>query len=351
MQRPGLTPSRLGLSLGVSLFAVIVVLIISPGIGSLPIGVAQAWRHWSKPDSDIHRIAFDLRLPRAMTALVVGTTLSICGAVFQTLFRNVLATPYTLGIATGGSLGALLSLKLGVTLSILGLPAISWCAMLGSGSVVAMVLILAGATYRLSGNALVLAGVTIGLFCGSLMMFVTYLADVRETFAIVHWMMGSLESFGYGSLVSIIGPVALAWIMLVAAAPALNQFAMGEEIAASRGVRTGRMQVVTIGLASMATACVVSIAGPIGFVGLVVPHSVRLIMGYDHRLLLPLAGVWGGVFLVGCDWLSHLIPSWYAAWTGGFRESSSLPIGVMTSVIGAPVFLILLAKNRRGRKA
>ncbi len=350
MNHSTLTTSRFVIWVTISGIAALLVLAVSPGIGSQPIGVVDAWRHWGVPESTTHYIAFQLRLPRAVTAMVAGATLALCGAVFQSLFRNVLATPYTLGVASGGSLGHLIGMKLGFVGVYLGLGATSWCALAGSAIVVALVFMLAGTTFRLAGNALVLAGVTIGLFCGAMMMFVTYIADVHETFTVVRWMMGSLEGVGYGAVTPIAGPLILAWIVLMYHAKALNQFDLGHDIAASRGVPVRSLLLVTIAFASLATACVVSTCGPIGFVGLLVPHIVRLGLGRDHRLLLPIAGLWGGVFLVVCDWLTRLAPLWYASITGRHVGASTLPIGVMTSVIGAPVFLVLLSRANSGRR-
>ncbi len=349
MKYSGFSVRRFAVYVAGSLVAAAVVLFVSPGVGSQPIDVFEAWRHWLDVGSGVHTIAFSLRLPRAVTAMVAGMTLALCGGVFQSLFRNVLATPYTLGVASGGALGAVISLKLGLSASILGLSSQSWCALAGSAAVVALVFLLAGTAYRISGNALVLAGVTIGLFCGSLIMFVTYIADVRETFFAVRWMMGSLETHGYGQLTPLLPPLLVSWLVLLGSARALNQFDLGDEIAASRGVRLLTLQLTCIGFASIATACVVSICGPVGFVGLIIPHVCRLVLGRDHRLLLPVAAIWGGVFLVVCDWLARLAPIWYGSLMGREASASALPIGVMTSLIGAPVFLVLLARSRRGR--
>ncbi|NOT02503.1 MAG: iron ABC transporter permease [Phycisphaerales bacterium] len=332
---------------GIAAVAVAIVVIVSPGIGTQPISVIEAWRHWPDDSSAVHHIAFDLRLPRAVTALVAGATLALAGGVFQTLFRNPLATPYTLGIASAGSLGALIGLKMGLAGTLLGLPQYSWCALLTSAMVVGLIFLLAGTTYRLSGNALVLAGVTIGLFCGAMMMFVTYVSDVRETFAIVRWMMGSLEKYGYGEITGIIGPLIVSWTVLIACAGRLNQFEMGDELAASRGVNLFRLHLATIGFASLATACIVSVCGPIGFVGLIVPHAARLVIGRDHRVLLPAVALWGAVFLVVCDWFSVLAPVWAGRWTGMESTAAPLPIGVVTALVGAPLFLVLLGRSRR----
>lgn len=338
------TVSRFVIHVGIAAAALLLVVVVSPGIGSGEMGVLDAWRSRGDENSVAYFIAFKLRLPQTIKALVAGFTLSLAGAVFQTLFRNVLATPYTLGIASGGSLGALIAVKLGLDGLLLGLPQSSWCAMAGCGLVVALVFLMAG--YRLSGNALVLGGVTIGFFCSAMMMFVTYLADVRETFFVIRWMMGSLESVGNDQVLRALAPLAASWGVLLWCSRSLNQFAMGDDIAASRGVRPATLQAVCIVFASLGTACVVSLCGPIGFVGLIVPQAVRLLIGRDHRILLPAAAMWGGTFLVVCDWLTRLLPGWYGALLGTNVTASPLPIGVMTSIVGAPVFLLLL---RRGR--
>jgi len=349
MSRTGLTPKRFTSHVLLAAAVLLVVLAVSPGVGTQPIGVIDAWRAilGGDRDSQAYLIAFDLRLPRALIAATAGLTLALCGAVFQTLFRNVLATPYTLGVASGGSLGAVIGIKLGLTTIFLGMPPVSWCALAGALGVVLLLFVLAGATCRISGNALVLAGVTIGLFCGSMIMFVTYIADVRELFFAVRWTMGNLEAHGYRSLGGVIVPLIVCWTVLISRARPLNQFELGEELAASRGVHPVGLQIVCILFASVAVACVISICGPIGFVGLIVPHLVRLIVGRDHRLLLPTAAVWGGTFLVVCDWLAQRIPVWYGQWTGQEFTGASLPIGVMTSLLGGPAFIVLLVRNRR----
>jgi cobalamin transport system permease protein len=352
--------SRFAMHVGAGAAVLAAALAISPGIGTQPIGVVEAWQAWfasasgddaGRSASGVYVIAFQLRLPRAVTAMIAGATLSLCGAVMQTLFRNVLATPYTLGIASGGALGAAIAVKLGLDQVVWGLPGDSWCALIGCAAVVAMVLLLSGTTFRLSGNSLILAGVTIGFFCSAMMMFVTYLADIRQTFGIVRWMMGSLETHGYDEMKRVLGPIALATAVIYYGAPALNQLEAGDEVAASRGVRVAALQFIVIGAASLATACVVSSCGPIGFVGLIVPQAARLIVGRDHRLLIPVVMLWGGIFLVVCDWLTRLTPRWYGLVFGGTVTAAPLPIGVMTSVIGAPVFLWLLSRRRSPRKS
>ncbi len=350
-----LTPRRYFVCLGACGFLLLLVLFLSPTVGGHGKtgdgrGLASLWHAYyftDGEDSAEYTIAFKLRLPRAMLAATVGITLAICGAVFQSLFRNPLATPYTLGIASGGSLGAMVAIKCGIAYSLAGISGVSVCAFGGSLVVILVLFLFARGTRRLSTSALLLAGVTMGLFCSAMMMLITYLASARETFAIVRWMMGSLDTVGDVKLTSSLPLIVPAWLILLASARALNQYALGRELAAARGVNVPRLQAVCILSASLATAAIVAVCGPIGFVGLVVPHGVALIVGRDCRILLPSAALIGGVFLVVCDWLSYRAMAWVGSFTGRELGSTVLPIGVVTAVVGVPIFLILLHRRIR----
>ncbi len=347
-----LTKRRYVACIGACLVLLLLVLALSPGIGSTSgsFGFFDAWRAYFHHDDDptavdAYWIAFHLRFPRTLLAVQVGITLALCGAVFQTLFRNPLATPYTLGIASGGSLGALVAIKFGVTACVLGVSGITLSAFLGALTVIAVVFSFTRGTRRLSTNELLLAGVTMGLFCSAMMMLLTYLSDVRETFTIVRWMMGSLDTVRTDKATSMLPLTIPAWVVLLCSARMLNQYALGEELAAARGVNVARLQAVCILFASLATAAVVSVCGPIGFVGLVIPHITALLIGRDCRILLPAAALLGGVFLAVCDWLSQLAMTWAGALSGQDLGSTILPIGVVTAVVGVPVFLILLHRR------
>lgn len=346
-----LTRARYVGVLGLCALLVIIVVILSPGIGSRSdlVGLVDAWRAMMDPGADAaaHSIAFELRLPRTLRALQVGITLALCGAVFQTLFRNPLATPYTLGIASGGALGALVGMKLGFAFAFLGVSAVSLCAFVGSLAVIGAVYLFARNARRLTASELLLAGVTMGLFCSALMLLLTYLLDVQETFWMVRWMMGSLTAVGGTEAASGLVILVPCWIVLVACGRPLNQYMLGDEVATSRGVHVGRLQVVCILFASLATAVVVAACGPIGFVGLVVPQMVGLGVGRDCRILLPASGLLGGVFLAGCDWASQVAFVVAGAATGRDLGSTSLPIGVMTAIVGVPMFLVLLRRRAR----
>ncbi|MEK6644393.1 MAG: iron ABC transporter permease [Planctomycetota bacterium] len=344
-----LTPARYIGTLAVCLALIAVVLILSPGIGSQyqTVGWRDAWRAYFSGDhsSTSYWIAFRHRLPRTVLALQAGITLSLCGAVFQTLFRNALATPYTLGISSGGSLGALIAIRAGFEVVVFGISSVSLCAFGGAMAVVAIVFLFTRGTRRLTTNELLLAGVTMGLFCSAMMMLVTYLSNARQTFEIIAWMMGSLDPIGNMGA-SLSWPLLVpAWAVLVLSARALNQYVLGEELAATRGVNVAALQMVCILFASLATAVVVAFCGPIGFVGLVVPHLAALIVGRDCRLLLPSCAMLGGVFLAVCDWLSQLTMVWAGWLTGRELGGIVLPIGVVTAVLGVPIFLVLLHRR------
>jgi len=292
-------------------------------------------------------IGFMQRMPRTWLALQVGATLALCGATFQVLFRNVLATPYTLGVASGGSLGALLAIRLGWTLSLGGVSAVSLAAFVGALGVVALVVFLARSSRGLTSNELLLAGVTLGLFCSAMMMLVTAVSDERATFAVIRWMMGSLDPLARLPGVMLLPLVLPAWVVLVGLSSALNQYRLGDELAAARGVRVAAVQGVCVLVCTLAVSAVVAHCGPIGFVGLVVPNAVALLWGSDCRLLLPVSGLAGGAFLIVCDWMSQLCMSLTGWATGRHLGSATLPIGVVTAIVGVPVFIALLRLRLR----
>ncbi|NOX57992.1 MAG: iron ABC transporter permease, partial [Planctomycetes bacterium] len=178
--------------------ALIAMLLISPGIGTQDVGILDAWRALGsdQPDSIEYAIAWRLRFPRTLKALIAGSVLALCGAVFQTLFRNPLATPYTVGIASGASLGALICYKLHWVTTIVGISSVSIGAFGGAICVLLVVLMLARSAARITGNTLLLAGVAIGFFCSGMMMFITSLADISETHQTVRWLMGTLDTYG-----------------------------------------------------------------------------------------------------------------------------------------------------------
>ena len=216
---------------------------------------------------------------------------------------------------------------------------------------VGAVLLLARGGKRLTSNELLLAGVTMGLFCSAMMMLVTVISDERQTFRMVRWMMGSLDSISTAKGVLLWPLVLPAWVVLLAAGRALNQYRLGDELATTRGVNVPALQALCVLVCTLATAGVVATCGPIGFVGLVVPHMVVLLVGADCRLLLPASGLMGAAFLIVCDWGAQLAMRGAGSVTGRELGSATLPIGVVTAIVGVPVFLLLLSRRTRQARA
>lgn len=366
------------LRIGACLAGLLLLLLLSPGIGteSESFGWWDAWRALlgieipaeelvGRPYVDLDQdgridedevagfaaqaryVGFSLRFSRTLVALQVGTTLALCGATFQVLFRNPLAEPYTLGIASGGSLGAMIAIRLGWIVSVAGISSVAIAAFGGAMLVASAVFLVARGSRRLTTNELVLAGVALGLFCSAMMMFVTAVSSERAVFAAIRWMMGSLDPMTPIQGATMLPLIVPAWIILILNARALNQYRLGDELAAARGVNVARLQGVCVLASTLATAAVVAKCGPIGFVGLVVPHIVASLVGYDCRILLPASALVGGSFLILCDWAAQLSMR-FAGWaTNRQLGSATLPIGVVTAMVGVPIFLVLLRTRRR----
>lgn len=281
-------------------------------------------------------IVLHLRLPRVLLALVVGGTLALGGAVLQGLFRNPMADPGIIGVSSGGALGAVAAITFGLVLQYPWvLPLFAFLG--ASGATLAI--------YRLSTHhgrtpvaTLLLAGLAVGAFLTALSSFLLTLAQnifvLRE---MLFWLMGGLDGRGWKHLLLASGPVLLGSLGLLLFARDLNVLAAsGEEGAKSLGVDIHRLKRWLLGLTALITGAVVSVSGIIGFVGLIVPHAVRLLAGPDHRLLLPASFLGGAIFLVWIDLLTRT-----------FAPTEELRLGVVTAAVGAPFFLFLLQQHRR----
>ncbi len=310
--------------------------LLSPLIGSTPISLARAFdRTIPFEDNTDAQIFFIARLPRTLAGALVGSMLATAGVVFQGLLRNPLATPFTLGVSAGAALGTMLAITFGWSLTFIGLPAAPVASFAGSLLAVGIVYALASARHRgLSTNVLLLAGVTMNAFFSALILFVQYFADFAETFRILRWLMGDLDVSSYGPLLtalplSVVALGVFAWL-----ARPLNLLNLGADAAESRGLDVTRAQRLAFFSASMATGAAVSVGGPVGFVGIIVPHLVRLLVGADHRIVLPASALFGAAFLIGCDAIARTVLS-----------PLELPVGVVTALIGGPFFLWLLVKR------
>ena len=278
-------------------------------------------------------IVWELRLPRTLLAAVCGAGLAVCGAVLQALLRNPLADPYVLGISSGASTGAVLVLVLGVGAGSVGLGVGAF-----TGAVVAFVLVLALA--RLAGGTtdrLVLAGVAgTQLFAAVTSFVVISSADARQTRGVLFWLLGSLSGAGWGDVTLCAAVLAAGLLGCAGLALSLDAFAFGTDAAAALGVPVGVVRAVLLTITALLTAVLVSAAGAIGFVGLVLPHAARALVGPVHRRLLPTSALVGAVFLVWVDTLGRTL-----------LEPREIPVGVMTALIGVPAFALVLW--RRGR--
>jgi len=309
----------------------------APLIGSTRISLARAFDS-AVPFADNvdAQIFFIARLPRVIAGAVVGACLAAAGVVLQALLRNPLATPFTLGVSAGAALGAVLAISLKLQLSLWGVSAVTGASLVGSIGAVAIVYALARARHRgFSTNVLLLAGVTLNSFFSAVILFVQYLSNPAETLQTLRWLMGDLGVASYTPIVAALPLAALAFVAFAWLPRALNLLSLDVDAAASRGVNVVRVQQVAFFSSSMATGAAVALGGPIGFVGIIVPHLIRLIVGSDHRVVLPISALAGAAFLVACDVVARTA-----------MAPVELPVGIITAIIGGPFFLWLLIRKR-----
>jgi len=311
-------------------------IITAPLVGPTSISLRRVF-DWSIPyaDNTDAQIFFVARLPRTLSGAMVGALFAAAGVVFQGLLRNPLATPFTLGVSTGAALGAILALTFGWSIAVLGISAVPLAAFVGSLAAVGVVYALAQARHRgLSTTVLLLAGVTMNAFFSAMILFVQYFASFADIGRTLRWLMGNLDVSSYEPLLVSLPGFVIAFAVFAWLARPLNLLSLGPDSAESRGLDVARAQRAAFLSASLATGAAVSIGGPIGFVGIIIPHLVRLLVGPDHRLVLPAAALFGAAFLVGCDLIARTI-----------LAPIELPVGIITALIGGPFFLWLLIRR------
>jgi len=311
--------------------------LLAPLVGSTPIRLTAVFdRSIPFADNVDAQIFFVARLPRVLAAALVGSGLALAGVVFQALLRNPLASPDTLGVSAGAALGAVLAITFNADFSLLGISAIPLATLAGSLGALAIVYGLSAARRRgASSMVLLLAGVTLTTLLGALTTFVRYLADFTQTLQTVRWLMGSLDVGSYGPIGAALVPLTLACAGFATLPRVLDLLSVGAESAAARGVNVPRAEKIALASASLATGAAVSLAGPLSFVGIIVPHLVRLLVGADHRLVLPAAALFGSAFLIACDLVARTA-----------FAPAELPVGIVTAIIGGPVFLWLLFRRQ-----
>jgi iron complex transport system permease protein len=312
------------------------VIVIAPTVGSTSISLARAFdRQIAWADNVDAQIFFIARLPRVIAGALVGATLAAAGVVLQALLRNPLATPFTLGISTGAGLGAILAIAYQLDLGGFGAISVPTASFIGALVATSLVYLLATRVHGgLSTNVLLLAGVTLNSFFSAIITFVQYLVDFTDWYRTARWLLGNIDVSGFGPLLATLPLFVVAFTMFATLPRALNLLTLGDDVASSRGVDVRRVQRLAFLSSSLATGAAISLAGPIGFIGIVVPHLVRLIVGADHRLVMPAAVLFGAAFLVLCDLIARTIMS-----------PVELPVGVVTAMIGGPFFMWLLVRK------
>jgi len=305
--------------------------------GSVPLTASQVFAALTAGDVEMHRdIVLQLRLPRILLGVLVGGGLALAGATFQALLRNPLAEPYILGISGGASVGAVTVLALGWA----GLG--SWSLPLAAfaGALLAIVLVFRVATatgQAMDVRVLLLAGVVVAAFFSACIAFILSVSSARTVQSVVLWIMGSLANASWQSVLLAAVYTVPAAVVLITLARPLNLMAIGEETAHYLGADVEGVKRTALVIAALITAAGVAVAGVIGFVGLVVPHAIRLLIGSDHRALLPLSFLGGAAFLTLADLIARLA-----------LAPTEIPIGVITAFVGVPIFLVLLRRSLAG---
>ena len=333
--RAGFMIALLALVLGV-------LAIMATGMGfiSIPPGdvLASLWdgmRGAANSIDPLHQsVILEVRLPRIITAMSVGFGLAVAGTVFQGLLLNPLADPFTLGVSSGAAFGAAMALLLGLTF--FGPTTLCLMAFIGAALTLFAVIAMSGRDGELSPTNLILSGVIVSAILSAGISFIKYMADERVA-AIVFWLMGSFVSRTWNDALLTAGTTLCGFSLCLYYARDLNIMSLGNRSARSLGVNTGRTRLILLLTASLISAVCVSVSGIIGFVGLIIPHLMRFIVGPDNRWLLPASGIGGGILLLGADTLTRAV------------LPHEVPIGVLTALIGGPIFCWIFNRTKRGR--
>jgi iron complex transport system permease protein len=335
---PGRPEVRRRLVVSIAAFGTLALaaMLLAPLVGSTPIRLGRVFdRSIPFADNVDAQIFFVARLPRVLAAALVGAALALAGVVFQALLRNPLASPDTLGVSAGAALGAVLAITFNADFTLLGVTAVPLASF--AGSIGALIIVYGLSAARRRGTStlvLLLAGVTLTSLLSAISAFVRYLADFTETLRTVRWLMGSLDVGAFTPIAVATVPMGIAIMGFAMLPRVLDLISMGVESASARGVDVARAERVALVSASLATGSAVALAGPIGFVGIVVPHLVRLLVGADHRVVLPASALFGASFLIACDLIARIV-----------FAPTELPVGVVTALIGGPFFLWLLFRH------
>ena len=312
--------------------ALIVVSVAALAVGGVHVALGDVWRSLvgAGPRTDATVIVREIRLPRIVLAALVGAALAVAGTALQALLRNPLADPYVLGISSGAALGDIAALWIGGRVA----AASPVAAFVGALATMTWVYLLGRRRGRLASTSLLLAGVITASFLSAVILFVLTMLSTRDVRGAAFWLMGDLSVVTGVQLKLLVPAIVLGTVALYAFSKDLNVLLLGEEEAAHLGVSVTRVHTVVYVLASLLTGLAVSVSGAIGYLGLLVPHLGRMLVGNDHRTLLPTAALGGAIILVISDTLARTVIS-----------PSELPVGAVTAVAGAPVFIYLLRRT------
>jgi iron complex transport system permease protein len=340
-----LTPKKLCFRLGLAMLLLAIVMMISLMFGSAghlnsgqdssePLSLLKAMPTIDGEPNLHYTIYFGTRLPRLLLAAIVGAALACAGVVFQAILRNPLADPYILGISSGAGLGAIISVIFGWSWMVMGISAMMLTAFAGAMGTVWLVWFVGQTAGRANVTGLLLAGVVINAFLSAVMMFLSSIVKAGQLQTTIIWLMGNMNLPGEASVLWAGGGIVLLGIgVLLMLSNRLNILSMGREDARSLGLSVERTCLFAFAAAALITSIAVSLSGLVGFVGLVVPHAVRLVAGPDHRQLIPLSAVVGAIFLVIADTFARTVIA-----------PEMMPVGVVTAMVGGPFFLILLIR-------
>jgi iron complex transport system permease protein len=333
--------SRWMTTLGALVCVAIVVGVMALHFGAQPIALSEILRllieavAMGEGTDDVanvtRTILAQVRLPRVLLGFLVGCSLASVGVALQALLRNPLADPYVLGVSSGAALGAAMGVLLGAGTTFLADAALPACGF--AGALMALVVVYRMATdyERLPIHSLLLAGVILNAIFTALIMFITSIMDPNRAYGMMAWLMGAITAPTYGNLLGLSVYLGIGLFLLLSQMRVLNVLALGEDSARALGVDTERSKRFIFVLAALVTGAVVSVSGMIGFIGMVVPHAVRLVVGADHRVLLPASALVGGTFLVGADTVARTLLS-----------PAEIPVGIITALTGGPFFIYLL---------
>ncbi len=333
-----LTAKELTIKVAICLAVLVIIMCLCAMIGTQKVSLAKVFAGPGEApgQNTDYEIFVSVRLPRVILAALVGAALACSGVVLQAILRNPLADPYILGISSGAGLGATIAVISGATWSFWGGSPITVFAFAGATLTVWLVWGIGRLAGKSQVTPLLLAGVVVNAFFSAVIMFLTSIAKSEQVRWTVYWLMGNITEKDLPVLWVSACCILIGMFGLFSICHRLNILTFGEEEAKGLGVHTEKIKVIAFGFAAFITAIAVSLSGLIGFVGLIVPHGVRLVFGPDHRQLLPVSAIVGSVFLVVADTIARRIIA-----------PAQLPVGVITAIVGGPFFLVLLAGHTR----